>query len=187
MSLAARFDADECHPLGLSRLGGQPKAADVGKNYLAGDRFNGLPLQLVVGTWWTEVLLIDASGCDKPSGSPHRFERYMQSDDPDFESKVADVIGLYINPPDHAAVLAVDDKRPFRRSTASIQCCRRAGPNGVKGRKWSEVDFEFVRQRNAMFESAASARVPIPSLDPAAPTTVNAAAPGDSDEGKHIE
>jgi hypothetical protein len=26
---------------------------------------------------------------------PHRLERYMASDDPDFESKAADVIGLY--------------------------------------------------------------------------------------------
>src|ERR671922_1569141 len=41
---------------------------------------------------------------------PHRFERYMQSDDPDFEPKAADVIGLYIHPPDHAAVFAVDEK-----------------------------------------------------------------------------
>src|SRR5688572_14662334 len=41
---------------------------------------------------------------------PHRFERYMQSDDRDFESKAADVIGLYLNPPDHAAVFAVDEK-----------------------------------------------------------------------------
>ena len=41
---------------------------------------------------------------------PHRFERYMQSDDPDFEAKAADVIGLYLNPPDHAAVFAVDEK-----------------------------------------------------------------------------
>src|SRR5712691_6909057 len=31
---------------------------------------------------------------------PHRFERYMESDDPDFEPKAADVIGLYVNPPD---------------------------------------------------------------------------------------
>ena len=30
---------------------------------------------------------------------PHRFERYMLSDDPDFEQKAADVIGLYLNPP----------------------------------------------------------------------------------------
>src|SRR5687768_4778449 len=41
---------------------------------------------------------------------PHRIERYMQSDDPDFETKAADVIGLYVNPPDHAAVFAVDEK-----------------------------------------------------------------------------
>ena len=41
---------------------------------------------------------------------PHRFERYMRSDDPDFEPKAADVIGLYVNPPDHAAVFAVDEQ-----------------------------------------------------------------------------
>jgi transposase len=41
---------------------------------------------------------------------PHRFERYMQSDDPDFEEKAADVIALYLNPPQHAAVFAVDEK-----------------------------------------------------------------------------
>jgi len=41
---------------------------------------------------------------------PHRIERYMASDDPDFESKAADIIGLYINPPQHAAVFCVDEK-----------------------------------------------------------------------------
>src|SRR5580765_2542605 len=41
---------------------------------------------------------------------PHRFGRYMESDDPEFEPKAADVIGLYLNPPDHAAVFAVDEK-----------------------------------------------------------------------------
>lgn len=41
---------------------------------------------------------------------PHRIERYMASDDPDFESKAADIIGLYMNPPQHAAVFCVDEK-----------------------------------------------------------------------------
>src|SRR6267378_2962266 len=41
---------------------------------------------------------------------PHRLERYMVSDDPDFERKAADVIGLYVNPPQHAAVFCVDEK-----------------------------------------------------------------------------
>src|SRR6266478_9135371 len=35
---------------------------------------------------------------------PHRIERYMASNDPDFETKAADIIGLYLNPPAHAAV-----------------------------------------------------------------------------------
>jgi transposase len=41
---------------------------------------------------------------------PHRLERYMASDDPQFEAKAADVIGLYLNPPAHAAVFCVDEK-----------------------------------------------------------------------------
>jgi transposase len=41
---------------------------------------------------------------------PHRIERYIASDDPDFESKAADVIGLYVNPPQHAAMFCVDEK-----------------------------------------------------------------------------
>jgi len=41
---------------------------------------------------------------------PHRIERYMASNDPDFESKAADILGLYLNPPQHAAVFCVDEK-----------------------------------------------------------------------------
>jgi transposase len=41
---------------------------------------------------------------------PHRLERYMASDDPDFEFKAADIIGLYAKPPQHAAVFCVDEK-----------------------------------------------------------------------------
>jgi transposase len=41
---------------------------------------------------------------------PHRLERYLASNDPDFETKAADVIGLYLNPPQHAAVFCVDEK-----------------------------------------------------------------------------
>jgi transposase len=41
---------------------------------------------------------------------PHRIERYMASDDPDFELKAADIIGLYVKPPQHAAVFCVDEK-----------------------------------------------------------------------------
>jgi transposase len=41
---------------------------------------------------------------------PQRLERYMASNDPKFETKAADIIGLYLNPPSHAAVFCVDEK-----------------------------------------------------------------------------
>jgi transposase len=41
---------------------------------------------------------------------PHLIEGYLTSNDPDFEAKAADVIGLYMNPPQHAAVFSVDEK-----------------------------------------------------------------------------
>ena len=46
----------------------------------------------------------------KHSIKPEQLERYMASNDPDFESKAADIIGLYLNPPAHAAVFCVDEK-----------------------------------------------------------------------------
>ncbi len=41
---------------------------------------------------------------------PHRMEFYKASNDPRFETKAADVIGLYMNPPQRAAVFCVDEK-----------------------------------------------------------------------------
>jgi transposase len=41
---------------------------------------------------------------------PQRLDRYMASDDPDFEEKAADIIGLYLDPPAHAAIFCVDEK-----------------------------------------------------------------------------
>ena len=41
---------------------------------------------------------------------PHRLERYLASNDPEFERKAADIIGLYLHPPQHAAVFCVDEK-----------------------------------------------------------------------------
>ena len=46
----------------------------------------------------------------KHNVQPHLRKRHMISNDPDFETKAADVIGLYLNPPQHAAVFCVDEK-----------------------------------------------------------------------------
>jgi transposase len=45
----------------------------------------------------------------------------MRSTDPDFETKAADVIGLYLDPPQHAVVFCVDEK-------TAIQALDRIGP-----------------------------------------------------------
>ena len=41
---------------------------------------------------------------------PHRVESFKFSNDPEFARKVRDIVGLYMNPPDKAIVLSVDEK-----------------------------------------------------------------------------
>lgn len=41
---------------------------------------------------------------------PHRLEGCLSSNYPDFEAEAADIIGLYLRPPQHAAVFCVDEK-----------------------------------------------------------------------------
>ncbi|HTN77303.1 MAG TPA: IS630 family transposase [Pirellulaceae bacterium] len=41
---------------------------------------------------------------------PHRTKTFKLSNDPQFAEKVVDIVGLYMNPPEHALVLCVDEK-----------------------------------------------------------------------------
>jgi len=41
---------------------------------------------------------------------PHQFRQFKLSNDPNFAAKVRDIVGLYVNPPEHAVVLSVDEK-----------------------------------------------------------------------------
>jgi len=52
---------------------------------------------------------------------PHRVEKFKISNDPNFEEKVRDVVGLYLHPPDRALVLCVDEK-------SQIQALDRTAP-----------------------------------------------------------
>lgn len=53
---------------------------------------------------------------------PHRTRSFKLSTDPFFVEKVRDIVGLYLNPPDHALVLCVDEK-------SQIQALERTQPN----------------------------------------------------------
>lgn len=52
---------------------------------------------------------------------PHRVRTYKVSRDPQFVAKVRDIVGLYLQPPEHAVVLSVDEK-------TSIQALERPQP-----------------------------------------------------------
>jgi transposase len=41
---------------------------------------------------------------------PHRVDTFKVSNDPEFDAKVVDVVGLYLNPPEKAIVLCMDEK-----------------------------------------------------------------------------
>jgi transposase len=45
---------------------------------------------------------------------PHRLKSFKISNDPEFAEKVVDVVGLYLNPPDNAMVLSVDEKTQIK-------------------------------------------------------------------------
>ena len=41
---------------------------------------------------------------------PHQIRPFKLSNDPQFAAKVRDIVGPYVNPPEHAIVLSVDEK-----------------------------------------------------------------------------
>ena len=65
---------------------------------------------------------------------PHRIRTFTFSPDPDFEAKLLDIVGLYLNPPENALVLCVDEK-------PSIQALDRTQPvlpmRAKKPRSWT--------------------------------------------------
>ncbi len=52
---------------------------------------------------------------------PHLVKRFRSSDDPAFEQKLKDIVGLYLNPPENAIVLSIDEK-------SQVQALERAQP-----------------------------------------------------------
>ena len=57
---------------------------------------------------------------------PHRTRTFKLSTDPFFVEKVRDIVGLYVNPPDNALVLCVDEK-------SQIQALNRTQPGVAHG------------------------------------------------------
>ena len=70
-------------------------------------------------THWSRASMAEAIGISPSSVGriwaeaglkPHLVKRFNVSNDPRFEEKVTDIVGLYLNPPERAVVLSVDEK-----------------------------------------------------------------------------
>lgn len=70
---------------------------------------------------------------------PHRTRSFKLSNDPFFIEKVRDIVGLYLNPPDHALVLCVDEK-------SQVQALERTQPVLPMGLGYVEgITHDYVR------------------------------------------
>ncbi len=70
---------------------------------------------------------------------PHRSKSFKLSNDPFFIEKVRDIVGLYLNPPDHALVLCVDEK-------SQVQALERTQPVLPMGLGYVEgITHDYVR------------------------------------------
>lgn len=99
-------------------------------------------------THWSVRRMADATGISKSTVQrcfalfglqPHRSRGFKLSTDPFFVEKVRDIVGLYVNPPDKALVLCVDEK-------SQIQALERTQPVLPMGLGYVEgVTHDYVR------------------------------------------
>jgi putative transposase len=100
------------------------------------------------GTHWSVREAARVSGISKSTVhrlfqafalQPHRTRTFKLSTDPFFVEKVRDIVGLYLNPPDHALVLCVDEK-------SQIQALNRTQPVLPMGLGYVEgITHDYVR------------------------------------------
>ena len=101
-----------------------------------------------VATHWSVRDLADETGISKSTVQrylkmfgvqPHRSKSFKLSTDPFFIEKMRDVVGLYLNPPDNALVLCVDEK-------SQVQALERTQPMLPMGLGYLEgVTHDYVR------------------------------------------
>jgi transposase len=99
-------------------------------------------------TQWSCRLMAEAQGVSKSTVSniwrshnlkPHRIKRFKLSRDPQFLDKMTDVVGLYLNPPQHAIVLCVDEK-------SQIQALDRTQPGlPLKKGRYGTMTHDYKR------------------------------------------
>ena len=112
-----RFAAKRLDGLADEPRSGAPRK--IGDEKIAEVVTTTLETMPVAATHWSTRSMAKASGLSIAtvhriwrafSLQPHRSETFKLSADPLFVDKVRDIVGLYLNPPDRALVLCVDEK-----------------------------------------------------------------------------
>ena len=123
-----RFHAQRLAGLADAPRPGHPRTHDDER--IAGLLRTVLETKPLDGEAWTVRGLAAETGISKSvvqrylslfGVQPHRTKSFTLSTDPFFVEKVRDIVGLYLNPPDHALVLCVDEK-------SQVQALERAQP-----------------------------------------------------------
>lgn len=82
---------------------------------------------------------------------PHRVETFKISNDPAFAEKLEDIVGLYLNPPEHALVLCADEK-------SQIQALDRTQPGlPLKRGRGATMTHDYKRNGTATLFAALNA------------------------------
>lgn len=112
-------------------------------------------------THWSTRRMAAATGMSQSAVSriwrafsmrPHRVDTFKLSNDPQFVAKVRDIVGLYLNPPDKALVLCVDEK-------SQMQALERSQPL-LPMRPWADAarTHDYVRHGTTTLFAALDAR-----------------------------
>ena len=99
-------------------------------------------------THWTAAAMADQTGISVSSVQriwrahglqPHRMRQFKLSNDPEFVSKLRDIVGLYVDPPAHAIVLSFDEK-------SQIQALDRTQPGlPLKPGRLGTMTHDYIR------------------------------------------
>lgn len=120
----------------------------------------------VNSTHWSTRLMAEKTGLTQSAIvriwrafglQPHRVENFKFSKDPQFVEKVRDIVGLYLNPPDRAIVLCVDEK-------SQVQALNRTQPilplaPGVPARQTHDYERHGVTSLFAALDVASGVTI----------------------------
>ena len=114
----------------------------------------------VNATHWSTRTMAQASGISEASVrriwrahglKPHLVRTFKLSNDPEFVEKLEDIVGLYLNPPEHAIVLCADEK-------SQIQALDRTQPGlAMKKGRCGTMTHDYKRNGTATLFAALDA------------------------------